>query len=97
MKKYILFQTKVLFENQILTEMCRRGMSHQSIPGVVFSSGSTWTEMRRTTLHTLKDFGYGKDMLEDIVEEEIENLLEYIDKHYLNQPISVVRSVELQD
>ena len=97
MKKYILFQPKVLFENQILTEMCRRGMSHQSIPGVAFSNGPTWTEMRRTTLHTLRDFGYGKDTLEDIVEEEIENLLEHIDNHYLNQPISIVRLVELQN
>ena len=48
--------------------------------GVGLSSGPTWTEMRKTTLHTLKDLGYGKSIMEDIVEEEIDNLLEHIDK-----------------
>ena len=53
--------------------------------------------MRRTSLQTLKDFGFGKSILEDIVEEEIDNLLEHIDKHYLNQPVNIIRSLELQE
>ena len=71
-------------------------MSHQSHPGILFSNGPTWKEMRRTSLQTLKDFGFGKCILEDIVEEEIDNLLEHIDKHYLNQPVNIIRSLELQ-
>ncbi len=69
-------------------------MSHQSIPGVLFSIGQTWTKMRRTSLHTLKNFGYGKSILEDTVEEEIDNLFEHIDNQYLNQPIDFIRSIE---
>ena len=69
---------------------------HQSMPGVIFSNGPTWMEMRRTTLHTLKDFGYGKSILEDIVEEEIDNFLEHIDNNHLNHPINVKRSVKIQ-
>ena len=68
-------------------------MSHDSIPGVIRSNGQTWTEMRRYSLHTLKDLGYGKSILEDVVEEEIDNLLEHIDNNYLNQPITVIRSL----
>ena len=50
-----------------------------------------WQEMRRTSLHTLKTFGLGKSFLENIIEEEINDLFEYIDNHHLNQPINVRR------
>ena len=79
----------------IISGLVRQGISLQSIPGVILSSGSTWTDMRRTSLHTLKDFGYGKSILENIVEEEIDNLLEHIDNNFLNQPINVTRSLGL--
>ena len=96
MLKYINWM-KVLFENWIITGLNRKGLSHQSHPGILFSNGPTWKEMRRTSLQTLKDFGFGKSILEDIVEEEIDNLLEHIDKHYLNQPVNIIRSLELQE
>ena len=73
------------------------GLSLGSIPGVVHSNGPTWSEMRKTSLHILKDFGLGKSIFEDIVDEEIDNLLEHIDNNHLNQPINFVRSVKIQN
>ena len=61
------------------------------MPGVLFSSGKTWTELRRTSLHILRDFGLGKDSFEDIIEEEVDNLTNYIDQNFLNQPVDVSR------
>jgi len=93
----LLNKPETVDRQQLLPEIAgllRNGMSHQSIPGVVLSIGQTWTEMRRTSLHTLKNFGYGKSILEDTVEEEIDNLLEHIDNHFLNQPIDVIRFLQ---
>ena len=59
------------------------------MPGILQSNGKTWVECRRTSLHILKDFGFGKTALEDIIEEEVDNLINHIDKNFLNQPIDV--------
>jgi hypothetical protein len=71
------------------------GLSLGSIPGVEHSNGPTWSDVRKTSLSVLKDFGLGKSIFEDIVDEEIDKLLEHIDNHYLNQPIDVSGSLKL--
>jgi hypothetical protein len=60
-----------------------------SLPGILFSDDITWTEIRRLSLTTLRDFGFGKKALEDTVDEEVDDLLEYIDNHYANTPLDV--------
>ena len=59
------------------------------MPGILFSNGATWVEFRRTSLHILKDFGYGKAALENIIEEEVDNLINHIDTNFLNEPLDV--------
>ncbi len=41
-------------------------------PGIILSDGPNWTEMRRFTLQTLRDFGFGKGGMEGMVREEVE-------------------------
>ena len=69
------------------SEIIRGGESLGDLPGVLVSSGQTWTEMRRSSLHVLRDLGYGKTTLEDIIEEEIEKLMQYIDDNWLDTPL----------
>ncbi len=47
-----------------------------SPPGVIQSSGQTWTEQRRFALHALRDLGYGGRSMDEMVEEEMEAFLE---------------------
>ncbi len=45
--------------------------------------------MRRFSLHTLRDFGFGKQALEDIVDEEVEDLIEDINTKLTNKSSDV--------
>ena len=103
-----------------ISDILKKGLSFGSTPGVLFSNGATWSEMRRTSLHTLKNLGnfiswkifffqiffwknifififlgFGKNILEDIVDDSVDNLIEHIDRNYLDKPIDVIRSLEL--
>lgn len=62
---------------------------HQDVPGVIFSSGQTWMEQRRFALSTLRDFGYGKQDMEDIVAEEVSDLLAILERDYQDKPIVI--------
>ena len=73
----------------MILAIIRRGYSFGGIPGVIFSNGITWVELRRSSLHILKDFGMGKNSLENIIEEEVENLIQYIEDHWVNKPIDM--------
>ena len=67
--------------------MMRKGLSFGSPPGVLFSSGVTWSEVRKTSVHALRDFGYGHHVFEGIIDEETENLINYIENNCLNKPV----------
>ena len=69
--------------------MVRHGLSLGGPPGVIASYGSTWTEVRRTSLHILKDFGFGKYAMEEDIEEDLDNLILHIKTNCLNTPLDV--------
>ena len=67
----------------------RGGLSLGSVPGVVFTSGPTWVEVRRSSLHILKNLGFGKNSMEDIIDQDINNLIQYIEDQWLDTPIDM--------
>uniref|UniRef100_A0A915EPJ1 Cytochrome P450 n=1 Tax=Ditylenchus dipsaci TaxID=166011 RepID=A0A915EPJ1_9BILA len=54
------------------------------VHGIVITEGELWRDQRRFALHVLRDFGLGKNMMQDRVLEEIETLFETIDKEVEN-------------
>ena len=38
---------------------------------VILSEGRTWVEQRRFALRTLRDFGFGKQGMEEMTQEEV--------------------------
>ncbi len=52
-----------------------RGTSGKDgLPGVILSSGQTWVEQRRFALKKLRDFGMGKNSMNELVAEEVEKV-----------------------
>jgi len=44
--------------------------------GILFSDGvASWNEQRRFSLRTLRDFGFGKDSMEGLLQSEMETLV----------------------
>ena len=44
--------------------------------GIVFSQGDHWKEQRRFVMKTLKEFGIGKSVMQDVINEEVSKLVE---------------------
>jgi len=61
-------------------EMERNLKTGQDIPGVLISEGRTWLEQRRFALRTLRDFGFGKSSMEEMIKEEVQLFTEEIRK-----------------
>jgi len=52
----------------------------KEIGGVILSEGKTWSDQRRFTLRTLRDFGFGKQGMEEMIKEEVNLFKALIDK-----------------
>ncbi|XP_059087176.1 cytochrome P450 2C15-like [Tigriopus californicus] len=50
------------------------------IPGIAFSNGMNWVEQRRFTLHSLRDHGFGKTPMEEIIDGQVERLCQDLEK-----------------
>ncbi len=52
--------------------------SNETNGGIVFSHGKEWMEQRRFSLKTLRDFGFGKKCMEDVIMSEVDQLCSLI-------------------
>ncbi len=50
--------------------------------GILHGNGKTWQEQRRFALTTLRDFGFGKQSMEELVETEAAELVNIVNKNY---------------
>lgn len=48
--------------------------------GLLQSSGSEWLEQRRFTMKQLKDLGFGKSSMEDMINDEVDKLVKFLEK-----------------
>ena len=44
-------------------------------PGIILASGNNWQEQRRFALKNLKDLGFGKSSMEDLISDEVKELI----------------------
>lgn len=77
---------------------CRRGWESPELdgrnPGVIFSHGRYWKDQRRFTLRHLRDFGFGKTSMEDILSDEVSKLILHF-KSKVNQPVQLNRMMNI--
>lgn len=62
------------YNNNALERMLRGG-----IFGVIFTEGNLWREQRRFALHIFRDFGVGKNLMQNKILSEMELMFERID------------------
>ena len=58
------------------------------VPGVLFSHGTYWKELRRFLLRNLRDFGFGKTSMEDLFHDEVAKMCQYFSKR-TGEPINL--------
>jgi len=84
------------FHTDTVTKLIKeeRDLPPGPLEGVIFSQGSVWAEQRRFTLRTLRDFGFGKSGMEEMIQEELvkfRNLLET----YGKEPFDIAGKMNL--
>ena len=48
---------------------------------MIFANGPLWKEQRRFALNVLRDFGMGRTLMEDRVQDEVRALLQRVESH----------------
>ncbi len=53
---------------------------HGSVPGIIFSHGPYWKELRRFLQRNFKDLGFGRKVMDEILQEEVDKLCHLLAK-----------------
>ncbi len=75
-------------EHQALKRGSVDPTNQEKMPGVLISVGNTWQEQRRFSLHALKDLGFGKNISEEMVLEEVTDLSAFLE-NTKGEPINI--------
>ncbi|VDM65336.1 unnamed protein product [Strongylus vulgaris] len=75
----------------MLLDYLRNGM------GVIMSNGKVWMDHRRFTLQTLRDFGFGKNIMEEKIMEEFNLKFEEVDAEIQRSGSSIVDPFQVID
>uniref|UniRef100_A0AC35UAA3 Cytochrome P450 n=1 Tax=Rhabditophanes sp. KR3021 TaxID=114890 RepID=A0AC35UAA3_9BILA len=49
--------------------------------GIIFNNGENWQAQRRVSISALRDFGMGKNLMEDRVHRSIDSMIEFVDRN----------------
>ncbi len=85
-----LFQSRqdISGSNGIRGDFVKTGNNEKCVGGLIASTGITWVEQRRFALHTLRDLGFGKKSMENMIAEEVQDLCKRLEKSN-GQPINI--------
>ncbi len=85
-----LFQSRqnIVGTNGMRGNFVKTGNNETCIGGIILSTGITWVEQRRFALHTLRDLGFGKKTMEDLIAEEVNYFCKHLEKNN-GEPINV--------
>uniref|UniRef100_A0AC35ET93 Cytochrome P450 n=1 Tax=Panagrolaimus sp. PS1159 TaxID=55785 RepID=A0AC35ET93_9BILA len=78
--------------HMLVNDMTRHGRN-----GLIFTDGPVWREHRRFALHVLRDFGMGKNLMQERVLDEVTTLIEGIKKQIATgkNEISIQNAIEI--
>jgi len=62
--------------------------------GIINTEGAHWEAQRRFTLRHLRDFGFGKTVMQDLILDEVKEVIEWMKKEEGN-PVVVKRKFGL--
>ena len=88
------------FFNALTAQHVRRGHEFMTrsinggVPGVIFSHGSYWKELRRFLLRNLRDFGFGKTSMEDMFQDEVTKLCEFLSRR-CDEPVNLAGTMNI--
>ena len=55
-------------------------------PGIIAANGEVWKERRRFALRHLRDFGFGKSLMETLVQDEVKELIQELKQKMEEKP-----------
>ena len=76
------------------TKITRKVQKCKDFPGLIMSEGETWKQQRRFSLRTLRDFGFGKQGLEELIMDEVKMFKHLLDTE-VGKPIDIATKLNL--